>query len=366
MSKTLNVKYEGKDCYNIEIRPDFSDFTACFEKLNFNGTRICIITDTNVGPIYAELLENGLINLSSNLKVFKYTFEAGEESKNLNTVSKIYSFLIENHFDRNDMLIALGGGVVGDMTGFVAAIYLRGVSFIQIPTSLLSQVDSSIGGKTGVDFEKYKNMVGAFYMPKLVYINLSTIKTLPKEQFTSGMGEIIKHGLIKDKEYYTWLKDNAKQIKALDNDAIEHMINVSCMIKRDVVERDPKEQGERALLNFGHTIGHAIEKCANFSLYHGHCVGIGMIAAGFISAKMGHISTEEYKDIIDTIKLFDMPISALDSNSLDSVYNASLSDKKMQGNRIKFILLNNIGEAFIDKDLTPEIIKEGIRTVLNH
>ena len=177
-------------------------------------------------------------------QIFCYEFQAGEASKNTDTVNGVYEFLIQNHFDRHDLMIALGGGVVGDLTGFTAATYLRGIDFIQVPTSLLSEVDSSIGGKTGVDFMQYKNMVGVFYQPKLVYMNLNVLKTLPKDQLISGFGEILKHGLIRNHDYF---------------------------LKRDVVERDPKEKGERALLNFGHTIGHAVEKLSDFGLSHGVC-----------------------------------------------------------------------------------------------
>ncbi|MCR5271706.1 MAG: 3-dehydroquinate synthase [Lachnospiraceae bacterium] len=364
MSKTLNVNYEGKHCYNIEIRPDFNDFLSCFESLDFGGNKICIVTDSNVGPLYEAKLRKILSGANESIFVTSYTIKAGEESKNLDIINKIYEHLIKNHFDRSDMLIALGGGVIGDMTGFTAATYLRGIDFIQVPTSLLSQVDSSIGGKTGVDFNKYKNMVGAFYMPRLVYINLEVIKTLPYEQLTSGMGEVIKHGLIKDNEYYAWLKENSNQVKALDYDSLEHMIYVSCRIKRDVVERDPKEKGERALLNFGHTIGHAIEKCADFSLYHGHCVGVGSIAAAYLSSKYGKLSSNDYEDIIQTFKLYDIPVSALDKSMIDKVYETSLSDKKKKGNRIKFILLNSIGDAYIEINLGKEQIVEGIEKVL--
>lgn len=186
-------------------------------------------------------------------------FEAGESQKNLDTVKMIYEKLILAKFDRKDLLVALGGGVTGDITGFTAATYLRGIDFVQIPTSLLAQVDSSIGGKTGVDFDSYKNMVGAFHMPKLVYINVSTLTTLSDEQFISGMGEIIKHGLIKDSAYFDWLIENHDRILARDKDVLMEMIRVSCNIKRVVVENDPTEKGDRALLNFGHTLGHAIE-----------------------------------------------------------------------------------------------------------
>ena len=288
MSEIITVHLDQKPIYDIVIEKDFSQLGTAFSRLNVTGRKICIVTDSNVGPLYAKAVQEVLETTGN--QIFVYTFAAGEESKNLNTVQDLYEFLIENHFDRKDMLAALGGGVVGDLTGFTAATYLRGISFIQIPTSLLAQVDSSIGGKTGVDFRAYKNMVGAFHQPKLVYMNMSTLLSLDTRLFNSGFGEIIKHGLIKDAAYYRWLQNNAAKIQAKDYDALEQMIAGSCNIKREVVELDPTEQGDRALLNFGHTLGHAIEKLMNFQLYHGECVVLGMIAALNISVTRGHIA----------------------------------------------------------------------------
>jgi len=365
MSKTLNVNYEGKHCYNIELRTDFNDIIECISNLNIKSKKICVVTDSNVAELHLDSLLNVLRGGFKDLYFTSYTIPAGEENKTLDNVQKVYEHLVLEHFDRNDLLIALGGGVIGDMTGFTASTYMRGIDFIQVPTTLLSQVDSSIGGKTGVDFLKYKNMVGAFYMPRLVYMNLSVLRTLPKEQFSSGMGEIIKHGLIKNKEYYYWLKENATFINELNMDSLEEMIYESCKVKRDVVERDPKEQGERALLNFGHTAGHAIEKCANFTLFHGHCVGIGMNAASYISMKLGNITSEEYEDIINTLKLFNMPTKGLSVDMLETVYETTKSDKKMVGDKVKFILLNSIGDAYITKELTKDQILDGIKVSLN-
>lgn len=301
MSKCINVKYEGKPLYNIVIEQSFDKLAEEFDKLGVTGRKLCIVSDSNVAPLYAKHIEEQLLKTGN--KVFTFVFEAGEANKNLDTVEDVYEFLIKNHFDRKDMLVALGGGVVGDLTGFTAATYLRGISFIQVPTSLLAQVDSSIGGKTGVDFRAYKNMVGAFYQPKLVYMNISVLKSLSDRLFNSGFGEIIKHGLIKDAAYYEWLRDNISNIKSRNSDALEQMIYVSCNIKREVVEKDPKEKGDRALLNYGHTLGHAIEKLMDFKLYHGECVTLGMIAALRISVNRGDIDEKAYNDAIDMFKV---------------------------------------------------------------
>ena len=359
--KCINVKYNGKPAYDIVIESGFGGLSEAFNKLEITGRRLCIITDSNVGPLYADEVKAELEKTGN--KVYVYTFAAGEENKNLDTVQDVYEYLIENHFDRNDCLVALGGGVVGDLTGFSAATYLRGIKFIQVPTSLLAQVDSSIGGKTGVDFRAYKNMVGAFYQPKLVYMNMSVLKSLSKRLFNSGFGEIIKHGLIKDREYYNWLKDNADRIKALDADALEHMIYVSCNIKREVVEKDPKEKGDRALLNYGHTLGHAIEKLMNFKLYHGECVTLGMIAALRISVNRGDIDEDAYNDAIDMFKLYDFPLNVTGITAED-VVKVSKSDKKMDAGKIKFILLKEIGNAYIDYDVTDEEMLAALKDVI--
>lgn len=362
MSKSITVHYDDKPIYDIIIERDFSRLGSEFDKLGITNRRLAIITDSNVGPIYADMVKTELEKTGNT--VYVYTFEAGEEHKNLDTVQDVYEFLINNHFDRNDCLVALGGGVVGDLTGFTAASYLRGVDFIQIPTSLLAQVDSSIGGKTGVDFRAYKNMVGAFHQPRLVYMNTSTLKSLSKRLFNSGFGEIIKHGLIKDTKYITYLKEQAAAINSLDDDVLEEVIARSCEIKRNVVERDPKEKGDRALLNYGHTLGHAIEKLMDFKLYHGECVVLGMIAALNISKDKGYISASEYDEVLDMFNAFGFKLS-VDGISADDVVKVSKNDKKMDAGMIKFILLDRIGNAYIDKSLSDDILKKSLNGVIN-
>ena len=362
MSKLLPVNYNNSFCYQIYITDTFAELTKQISDLGYTSEKkICIVTDSNVAPLYANTVKAELAKAFQN--IFVYTFLAGEENKNVTSINGIYEFLIQNHFDRQDILVALGGGVVGDMTGYAAATYLRGIDFIQIPTTLLSQTDSSIGGKTGVDFMQYKNMVGAFYMPKLVYMNLSVLKTLPKEQLISGFGEILKHGLIKDLDYFHWLNEHYDAIWNLEYSVLEEMIYRSCDIKRDVVERDPKEKGERALLNFGHTIGHAIEKLSNFSLTHGTCVGLGIVAASYLSKELGNISAEELANIEETLAHFGLKIRTEGFVPQD-ILEATKSDKKMIGNQIKFVLLKTSGEAYIYRELTDEQILSGIRYVL--
>ena len=351
MAKCINVKYDGKPLYDIVIEKTFNRLSDEFNKLGVTGRKLCIVSDSNVARLYADDVAKELEKTGN--KVFTYVFKAGEENKNLNTVEDVYEFLIQNHFDRKDMLLALGGGVTGDLTGFAAATYLRGIDFVQIPTSLLAQVDSSIGGKTGVDYHAYKNMVGAFYMPKLVYINVNTVKTLSERQYHSGLGEVIKHGLIRDKAYFEWMKDNKEAVAKREDEALAYMIEGSCEIKRAVVEEDPKEHGVRALLNFGHTLGHSIEKLMNFSLAHGECVAVGSLLAADISCQRGYISEEENKEIKELYAYFDFPALPEELKAEDIV-KETRHDKKMEHGKIKFILLDKVGEAAIYQDVTPE------------
>ena len=241
------------------------------------------------------------------------------------------------------------------MAGYTAATYLRGIDFVQVPTTLLAQCDSSIGGKTGVDFDGYKNMVGAFHMPRLVYMNLATLKTLDDRQFYNGFAEVMKHGLIKDAIFYEWLIDKMYEICERDLDTLEEMIMRSCTVKKLVVEKDPTEQGERALLNFGHTIGHAIEKYKNFTLSHGECVALGCVAAAFISWKHELLTMEEYYEVRDMFVPFNLPISVEDIDPQE-VLRLTKSDKKMKDGTLQFILLKRVGKAMRDTSVTDEDI----------
>ena len=292
----LLVKREGDFHYPIYFKNDFQDLAGAIREEGLENRKICIVTDSHVAPLYYEAVKSALQEISS--EIFSFVFEAGEKNKNLNTVQELYKTLIENEMDRKGLLVALGGGVVGDLTGFGASTYLRGIDFIQVPTTLLAQVDSSVGGKTGVDFLQYKNMVGAFHQPRLVYMNMSTLQSLPNREFTCGMGEILKTGLICDEEFFRFVCKNQSEISKLDLSMLSRMIRRCCEIKAGVVERDPKEQGERALLNLGHTVGHAVEKMKNFQLLHGQCVGVGLIAAAYLSMQRGLLTEEEYEEII--------------------------------------------------------------------
>ncbi|MDD6222173.1 MAG: 3-dehydroquinate synthase [Lachnospiraceae bacterium] len=359
--KRLIVTDGEKPIYPIVIGRDFKTLADELAVQKLAGRKVCVVSESTVGPLYADEVCTELSKTGAS--VYRFIFKAGEENKNLGVVQDLYEFLIKNHFDRKDMLAALGGGVVGDLTGFAAATYLRGIRFIQIPTSLLAQTDSSVGGKTGVDFRSYKNMVGAFYQPVLVYMNMSVLSSLSKRQFASGMGEIIKHGIIRDRDYFAWLADHVEEIKSLDPDTLEQMIYVSCQIKKEVVEHDQKEKGERAILNFGHTLGHSIEKLCGFTLYHGECVVLGMICALRISLVRGLISRAEYDSCISLFDAFGFPLT-VSGISADDVIRVSKSDKKMDRGVIQFILIHPFGHAVIDRTVTDEEMREALKEVL--
>lgn len=355
--RVTTVHEAGKPIYDISLEHGWKSLEIICRKLETENRRVCIVSDSNVSKYHLESLKEYIEKFCHTVETF--VFPAGEEQKQLSVIMDLYEQLIVSKFDRHDLLFALGGGVVGDMTGFAAATFLRGISFVQIPTSLLAMVDSSIGGKTGVDFHSYKNMVGAFHQPCAVYMNFDVLKTLPAREFYSGFGEIIKHGLIKDAVYYTWLKEQAPQILAKTPDILQELVYRSNEVKRHVVEQDPKEQGERALLNFGHTLGHAIEKFLNFQLLHGECVSLGMVAASYISMKRGMITQEELHDMEKVLALYQLPVSyqGLDASSiLEFVKN----DKKMAAGKIKFILLCGIGNAVMDTSVTEEEMRSAL------
>lgn len=360
MSQRLTINQNNKPIYDIVYENDFSQLSIELDKFNISNKKLCIITDSKVNELYSNDVCNVLKDKCKQIIVF--SFPNGEKSKNLDTVKNIYEFLIQNKFERKDMLLALGGGVVGDITGFVAATYLRGIDFVQIPTTLLAQVDSSVGGKTGVDFDQYKNMVGAFYMPKLVYMNLAVLCSLDDRQYYAGMAEVMKYGLIKNATFYEWIIDHMYEIHDRNLEILEEMVVKSCTFKKLVVEKDPTEKGERAILNFGHTIGHAIEKAMHFELLHGECVALGSVAAAYISWKKNLLSMDEYYEIRDMFVPFNLPIS-IDNINPEEILALTASDKKMEGNQIKFILLKKVGKAIIDSTVTQEEILEGIKEI---
>lgn len=345
--------------YRIEWEHDFSRLTSCIREAgDLHPGKICIVTDSNVAPLYLQDVKEALVDAGA--EIFTWVFPAGEKSKNLGTVEELYRFLINNHFQRTDLLAALGGGVTGDLTGFAAATYLRGIDFIQIPTTLLAQVDSSVGGKTGVDFDEFKNMVGAFHQPRLVYMNTSVLATLPDDQFASGMGEVIKSAEIRSEYFFRKLEKKASLIMSRDPDILSYVIRECCEIKGAVVEDDPNDRGIRAILNFGHTLGHAVEKCSNFELLHGQCVAIGTIGAGWLSMKRGLITGSVYQRMINLNRKFELPVST-EGLTAEQIVQTARSDKKVEHGKLKFILLDGLGNAVIDNTVSEKELTDAGR-----
>ncbi|MCB5385706.1 3-dehydroquinate synthase [Blautia glucerasea] len=356
----LLVKRDGDFCYPIYFENDFSFLPQALSDEGLAGKNMCIVSDSTVAPLYADQVKTELLKVTD--QVCQFTFPAGEAHKNLDTIQDLFQCLIENGLDRKSLVVALGGGVTGDLSGFGAAAYLRGIDFIQIPTTLLAQVDSSVGGKTGVDFRQFKNMVGAFHQPRLVYMSMATLQTLPEREFCCGMGEILKTGLICDKAFFDFVCSNYEVIRTMDPKMLAIMIRRCCAIKAGVVERDPKEQGERALLNLGHTVGHAVEKLMDFHLLHGQCVGIGLVAAAAISRERGLLTDAEYEQICHGLEVYHLPLY-VEGLSPEDILAATKKDKKMEQGQIKFILMDGLGKSFIDKTVTDQELLVGIRAI---
>ena len=327
------------DTYEIFIEKGLLKDCGKYVRVVSKAKKIAIITETNVAPLYLDTVKNCIEN--EGFEVVNYIFPAGESSKTTETIVNIVEFLAENGLTREDMVVALGGGVCGDMAGFAAAIYLRGIKFVQIPTTLLSQVDSSVGGKTGVDLPQGKNLCGAFHQPALVLIDPDVLETLSPHFFSDGMGEVIKYGCIKSKVLFERIEtENVK-------DFIEDLIYDCVNIKRGVVERDEKEAGERALLNFGHTAGHAIEKLHNFTdISHGEAIGVGMVMLSEAGERIGLTERGTTDRIRKVLEKYNMKTEV--ENSVTDIIGAMYHDKKRTGSGIKFIMLHSLGDSFIN------------------
>lgn len=350
----VNLK---ENSYDILIDKDYSALGSALREVGA-PERLLIVTDSNVAPLWLDTLKSCLSDEGFDAAVC--ILEAGEENKNTDGVLKICSACLENNLDRKSMILAFGGGVVGDMAGFAAAIYMRGIRFVQIPTTLLSQSDSSVGGKTGVDFMGVKNILGAFHQPSLVYINVSVLKTLPKREFRSGMGEVIKHGIIKDESFFEFLSDNSEGIKNLDPGLLMKMTKANCSIKAAVVEEDEKELGLRAILNFGHTIGHALESASDFKKTHGECVALGMAAATHIAVKRGLTDKAAEEKIEKLLFKYGFDIKT-ELNDAEEIKKYMINDKKTVGGKLKFILPLSVGRVTQVTDVSDEEIFDALK-----
>ena len=347
------VEVDAAVRYNIVIDKGILPKSGDMIKEVTSAERVAGITDDTVDKLYSDVVMKSLSD--AGFEAFKFVFPHGEKSKNISTFSSILEFLAESGLTRTDALVALGGGVVGDLAGFAAASYLRGIDFIQIPTTLLACVDSSVGGKTAIDLKAGKNLAGAFYQPKLVIADFETLSTLTDGIFADGMAEVIKYGVIFDKAFFEFLRDN----EAKDN--LEYVITRCVELKRDIVNADEKEKGVRALLNFGHTVGHAIEKCSGYKIPHGSAVAVGMVIISRAAYKCSFCD-ENYADIIASLnKKYSLPVST--DFSASELSSAAMADKKRSGDKIKLIIPESLGNCVIKSVPTSElekIIGEGL------
>lgn len=340
----------GDRSYDIEIGTSLEKTGERLKGLGF-GRKMALVTNPTVKKLYGRRVVDSL--KAAGFMVMSIEVPDGEQYKNLDWANAVYTALLTNYFDRTSALVALGGGVIGDLTGFAAATFMRGVPFVQVPTTLLAMVDSSVGGKTGVNHPMAKNMIGAFHQPRKVLMDLSVLASLPKEEFLSGMAEVIKYGVIRDAAFFEYLDKNREKILALDPDSLEHVIRRSCEIKAEVVSRDEREGGLRAILNYGHTVGHAIEKAENYTMRHGHAVAIGMVYASRLAYKTGLCDASVPGRVEKLITSYGLPadFTALSRRpSVAELMGTMQIDKKAEGGKVKFVLPKKIGEVVITKE----------------
>jgi 3-dehydroquinate synthase len=361
MAETLVTVGLGERSYPIRIRSGLlTDIGNDLHNKKI-AARYGVISDDHVAGLYGDKLMQSLA--SADIQAELITFPRGEANKNLQTMADLASELAKRGFDRSDGLIALGGGVTGDITGFLASMYMRGIPFVQIPTTLLAQVDSSVGGKTGVDIPEGKNLVGAFYQPEAVYIDTDVLQTLPVEELRGGLAEVIKYGVIQDRDFFDFLKCNREAIFALDQEIITRLIARCCEIKARVVERDEREGGLRRILNFGHTIGHAVEAASSFTIIHGLAVGIGMVAAADLAVKTGCLGLEDADAIRGLIKSYGLPTSIPAALDRTAIRQYLLADKKTVGGRVFYVLPEVIGKVIITDQVRSEDVDSVLRNV---
>ena len=355
-TKILNVEL-GDKSYPIYIGIDLLSMKSLFVD-QIQGRQVMIVTNKTIAPLYLDKLTSIL----DGFNVQTVILPDGEEFKTLETLNKVFDALLEAKFDRTSTLIALGGGVIGDITGFAAASYQRGVGFIQVPTTLLSQVDSSVGGKTGINHELGKNMIGAFYQPKAVIIDVNTLDTLSNQEFSAGMAEVIKYGLLGNADFLSMLEANIESIMARKKDLIIEVIFNCCQDKARIVELDEFEKGKRALLNLGHTFGHGIENAFGYGNYlHGEAVSIGMVMAAKLSKDEGNLSHEETLRVESILSKADLPISINKTIDSETLITAMSLDKKSIDGKIRLVLLKSLGDSY----LTDSYSNENFMKVVN-
>ncbi len=345
------------ETHEICIGYDFQDRIGLLIAKEHPANRYVIVTDSNVSGLYGKTFLEKLRELGLPAELLE--FPAGEGSKTMDTVLALTSRLLERGVDRHSLLLALGGGVVGDLTGFVASIYMRSVPFIQIPTTLMAQVDSSIGGKTGVDLPAGKNFLGTFYQPKGVFIDLAFLETLPAREFGNGLAEILKYGAIDDPELLDALEGGVDALRT-DGPLLERVVAKSCHIKKGIVEIDETEKGLRRVLNFGHTVGHAVEAESGYRMSHGESVAVGMVAAASISEKLKYLPAEDRGRIASLIRAIGLPDRLPRDMDTEGILSRIRKDKKKDGDTVNFVLLKKLGLPFMNGGVPEKLVQEVI------
>jgi 3-dehydroquinate synthase len=346
--------------YRVTIEPGLLGRIGEELRAVSKSTKVAVVTDSHVAEVHLGAVEKSL--KSAGFEVISATIPAGEQHKTVAAILPLYDRFLSSRIERSTPVVALGGGVIGDMTGFLAATILRGVPFVQAPTTLLAMVDASVGGKTGVDHAMGKNLIGAFHQPIGVFADPEALRTLPVREIQNGLAECIKHDLIRDGKAFGDLEKKISAALALDMNVLTELIAHNVAIKARVVEADPFEKGERAHLNFGHTFGHAIESVSGFSYSHGQSVALGMCAAAHVSTRLGFISEQERGRIVVTIRAAGLPTGGL-KLAVETVIEAMASDKKVKDGRIRLVLLEKVGKAVVRDDVSRDLIREGIESL---
>ena len=351
---TVNL---GERSYPIELGEGILSRVGEIMKARGINGRVGIVSNPPVAELYGDRVQESLE--AAGYDTASVLIPEGEAHKNTASLGLIYDALVEHRFDRSATLIALGGGVIGDVTGFAAATFLRGIGYVQIPTTLLAQVDASVGGKTAVNHEHGKNLIGAFHQPRLVVIDLDTLRTLPRREYAAGMAEVIKYGIIEDAAFFVFLEQEMDALLRIDANAVEHAVATSCRIKAGVVEQDERETDRRAILNFGHTIGHALEAFTGYERFlHGEAVAVGMIQAAALSAGQGLCSAAELRRIEALVRRADLPWRIPDDIALEDLIAGMALDKKSHAGKIKFVLCEGIGGTHFQWFSPEEIVRE--------
>lgn len=341
----LNLKQEIDTSYLIQIGGSLIEQIIKDLQAKNYGSKYAIITDITVQKALGMKFKKAL--KIAGIKCDIFAFYAGEEKKTLATLRKLATEMIRKGYNRSDCIIALGGGVVGDIAGFLASIFMRGIPFIQIPTSLLAMVDSSVGGKTGVDLDIGKNLIGTFYQPKKVYIDIEYLKTLPKKHVTNGLAEVIKYGCIYDKNFFEYLENNIEKVFELDKEVLEKVINRCCEIKAEVVEKDEKESGLRMILNYGHTYGHAIESLSHYKILHGHAIAMGMCKINKMAVEKKLMKQEDVDRITNLLKKANLPTEIPERFTEQRLEKEIQKDKKVKDGELRFVVVGEIGKASV-------------------